>query len=847
MNSFKVNFFTMTMVSLLALTGCGDLFKKKVVKKALGSDIGKVSCELTIDNFSSIMEKDIKEDINCLRDNLHLFIRIVETNKPGYLKRQNLKEYLINNRPDIKPDVINALDAVFDLNFLVFGDSREAVSKDQVDKLLDVALVFNTQASTTYKLFKSKVPSTFARHADDKKRVESAAATVAMGLKNIYNPSRNGEIHSLDIIEVFKSFTTDENRNSIEKVKKLLFVKSILVGGEDNILTHVELEKLVLNLNHLFPIVFDVVRYKHIILKQDSILQLLNSDIDWLGKMIFQDSMPNRDNTVFFTIEQAIEAFKVLTEDSEDPFDIEKYRNLLKEAKMMAMGGDDVKVTGRDFRTLLIRGNEVLKKGTIFHRIYEYFRPQLENTDPVSIDFTRYRHQYPEHDKELTEFIRIVTKYRFFRGEFLSPYFSYQYRRNADGVFEVAMFEYIIDLAFKNSSIKRDANGQIVYDTSGNPVKVPWGTPSNGLGGYSMTSDNVLDLLKRFEKELAELDIILPGRVASTANNVALLGTLFQYQSDNNKVLDVNEMTEFAGTLLTSFDVAKDVFSFMKLEDRDGNQIGDNGRAACPTDEFGRVDPACFRTHFFRGVCKYYRSYYPKMFEYMGLQDDRCENFNSETEVARAFLDTTIAAARTCNFYPDGAKEEIPYTEGDASTIFIALMHIEATILRWDVNKNNIMDASEVDSAYAIYESALDGFVDGVIKKVKKQIYQYLVKYETVPDQKQFGSIWKFVKFLVSFNKKAPASRKTIAAILKAVGEQSTKQSIERGEPQFDCKKLRNPDILMEGYKNLDFSSVKSGYTRLSLEDVMLKSEIEKQSDAEIQAELRVTNPELFR
>lgn len=846
MSFFKVNFFSMTMASLLLVSGCGDLFKKKVVKKPLDSSQFRVNCELKIDNFSSIMEKDIGSDINCLRDNLHLFIRVVETNKPGYLKRQNLKEYLIKNRPDVKQDVINALDAIFDLNFLVFGDTREAVSKDQIDKLLDVALVFNTQASTSYKLFKSKVPSTFARHSDDKKRIESAAATVAMALKNIFNASRNGQIHSLNIIELLSSFTTADNRDSIEKAKKFLFAKAVLVGGQENVLSHVELEKLVLNINHLFPIVFDVVRYKHIILKQDSILQLLNADIDWLGKMIFQDSMPNRDSTVFFTIDQAIEAVKVLTEDDEDAFDIEKYRNLLKEGKMLAMGGDDEKVTGRDFRTLLVRGNELLKKGTVFHRIYEYFRPQLENTDPVSIDFNRYRGQYPEHDKELTEFIRIVTKYRFFRGEFLSPYFSYQFRRNADGVFEVAMFEYVLDLAFKNSSIKRDANGNIVYDASGNPVKIPWGTPSNGLGGYSMTSDDVLNLMKRFEKELIELDIILPKRVANTANTVALLGTLFQYQSDNNKVLDVNEMTEFASTLLTSFDVGKDVFSFMKLEDRDGNQIEDNGRAACPMDEFGRVEPQCFRAHFFRGVCKYYRSYYPKMFEYMGLQDDRCENFDPDSEANRAFLDTSIAAARTCNFYPDGAKEEIPYTESDASMLFVALMHIEATILRWDVNKNNIMDANEVDNAYAIYESALDGFVDGIVKKVKKQIYQYLVKYETVPDQKQFGSIWKFVKFLVSFNKKAPASRKTIAAILKAISEQSTKKSIEAGEPQFDCKTLRNPDILTGNYKmNLD--GLKSGYTRLSLEDVLLKSEIEKQSDAEIQAELRQTNPELFR
>ena len=55
-------------------------------------------------------------------------------------------------------------------------------------------------------------------------------------------------------------------------------------------------------------------------------------------------------------------------------------------------------------------------------------------------------------------------------------------------------------------------------------------------------------------------------------------------------------------------------------------------------------------------------------------------------------------------------------------------MHIETTILRWDVrNRNNIMDADEVMDAYNIYSPALDGFLEDkptIIKKLKKQIYQ---------------------------------------------------------------------------------------------------------------------------
>jgi hypothetical protein len=162
----------------------------------------------------------------------------------------------------------------------------------------------------------------------------------------------------------------------------------------------------------------------------------------------------------------------------------------------------------------------------------------------------------------------------------------------------------------------------------------------------------------------------------------------------------------------------------------------------------------------------------------------KCEDFVITDENAAIYeratqlLERSTLAARSCNEFTDGGKEEIPYSEGDMMTIVLAMIHIETTILRWDINGNNFMDSNEVNNAYSIYSPALDGFLKDkspIIKKFKKQIYQYMIKYEKVPDEKDFGSIWKFVKFLLSFNKKAPADRKTIASILVAIGDENAK------------------------------------------------------------------------
>jgi hypothetical protein len=274
---------------------------------------------------------------------------------------------------------------------------------------------------------------------------------------------------------------------------------------------------------------------------------------------------------------------------------------------------------------------------------------------------------------------------------------------------------------------------------------------------------------------------VIPGRIITTADNISLLGTLFQFQSDKNKVMDVNEATEFGVSLIGSISISDDLFDYFKSQ-------------KCTQDKFDRFDPACVRANFWRGFCTYYKGYYPLMFQSMNAPK-KCEDFQPSTE-NNLFLDKSISAARTCNVYTDGNKEEIPYSKGDFMSIVLALMHAETTVLRWDVNNNNIMDPDEVDKAYEIYSPALDGFLEGksgIIKKLKKQIFQYLIKYEQIPDEKDFGSLWKFVKFLLSFKKETPATRKTIVSVLNVIGEQNNKMP---DADQFDCNLLRDPDSI---------------------------------------------------
>lgn len=757
----KINGLILMLTMMLTLNGCGDLLGSNVVKRSLdASSISSVNCELDVNNFSDIMKRDISSDIKCLHQNLNFFIKIVTTEKPGYLSRVQLENYLSRFRPDVKPEVVKALKSIFGLGHLITGEHPDFISQGTIDKVMKFAEEFNSQASLNFApTFQNESQSTYANHQRQRDRLSTANKAIIQALRPILNRDRNGEIHKLNIIELLDSFSTEDSRVHIEKAKKVLFLKKVLLGGEADVITHLELESLIMNFDHLLLIALDAVRYKYIELNQDSLLQLLKRDVKDLYDITHLGALNNRDGETLFTMNQAIEAAKVFTSDSD--FDLEKYRNLILQLKTIAVEGDTVSFKGSEFRTLFTHAQSILQTGTVFHRIYDKFRSQLESPLPVSINFDEYRQTYPEYQAEVAQFERIVKKYRFFKGEAYSAYFTRANKRNADGVFEVAMYEYLLKLFFK-------AFG---FESPGGDT----------VGGYSLDQKRMQKLLKTFEKELVEMDILLPNRAEGTADTITLLGSLFQYQSDKKGFFDINEATEFVISLLTALNVQDDVFKYME-------------KAACPKDAFNRIEPTCFRKTFWKALCNDYRSYYPLLFESLGLAASKtCDEFQ-ETDYTRALLDREIEAARTCNFYTDGNKEEIHYAKGDIMTTMIAIIHTETTILRWDTNNNNVMDASEVDKAYEIYGPALDGFLEGkspLIKKFKKQIFQYMIKYEEIPDEKEFGSIMKFVRFLLSFNKKASADRKTIASLLVAIGEQNTQLQTA---PQFNCNYLRDPD-----------------------------------------------------
>ncbi len=771
---------------LIVLTACGDLLGTKVVPKEIDTTRFRADCELELDAFKNILHQNISSQIRCLGANLNLFIKVVDTNRPGYMNLDSFEAYLRINQTGITPEILKALKQVYELNYLIRGEDRKYISKENVDDVINLAIVFNEQMALNFgPIFQSEQEATYSLHKIHKSRVREAANKIMVSLLRTFRKERGGRIDTLDIPNLLQAFSTKDTEEVIAKIKKVLFVKKILLGGDKLILTHVELERFMFSFPYLAEIALDATRYKYILLEQESILAMLKMDVENLTGIILNPKLGNRDTEYFFSLDDAYEMVRLFV--PKESFDIDKFQNLIVYGKKIIMGGNKKVVLGGDFKNLLYHAEKILGMGWVFHRMYDKFRVPLESKLPVAINYNQAIVAFPEYPNELKKFIRITQNYRMMKGEFDSAFYTREWRRNPDAVFELALYEYGLDLVLRFVDIDPDP-------VEGLECKQEWGTKFPYAGTtftHGIDQFQLQCLLKRLEKELIAVDLIMPQRAISVADTVSLLGTLFQYQSDENinpstkkgtPILDVNEATEFAVSLITSIGMAKEMMKKYKV--------------ACDAemDDFDRVSPSCFRKNFLKFMCQDYRQYYPLLFDSLGSA--ACDVPN--TDYNKAYLDMTIKASRTCQNYHDANQkptDEIYYSESDMFSILVAMMHVEATFLRWDKNKNNSLDPDEVNDAYQIYSWALDGFLvdkPSYIKLFKKQIYQFMIKYEEIPDEKDPKSIGKFLKFLVSLNKKSSATRKTFASVLYGISEENKKIRVANGTETFDCNWLRD-------------------------------------------------------
>ena len=784
---FKFKFIALVSLAL-SLTSCGDLFMNNDSKGGV-NQYATADCELDTEAFSFILEKDINPEINCLNEQMNMFLDLVKTDRPGYLSRKTLKDFILTGPLDIGEDTIYIADAVFDLSFLIFGGDNGYISRANVNQLTDFLKFFNTNIIQVYKRFSSDDKLDYQRHLREAVIVSDRISLITNELKRMLLLHRDGDVDQIDTDVLLNNFFR-EDPETLEQIKSLMFAKRIFLGGGSYRLTHFEFDAALTKLSSLARIAYDFVKADRFNFsdEQDKMLSLYSTDIDLFRNQIY--FYPDSDDRVF-DLDDIFGALEKLVPDM--GIDFYKYRQEVLALKAPLVGEEESGVpsepsevfTSKQLYRLLEHVSYLAYKGQKTYRIYELNKEVLSSKEPVSQVF-----EFPEDQEVANDFSRMVSDYKFVKGDMKSPIFDYKYNRNPDAYFEITALEYGIKLIMS------------YYGSADERAR----------GGYHMTYDQTYALIMKIRRFLRDQGIINIGRkggneVAGTADNLVLMSTLFQYQSDgcdkNTVCMEVPELTEFLTGLLTAMSI-KDFF-VEKITSICPSVDGDD-----VSEENRRISVDCFRENFMTvlntqidGDTRSLADYMPKLTGYLNeLAEDReIEDDITSSKKYMDFIKETEAFTRTCNFT---YGEPLPMKPNDAFSVFAGLLNLESTFLRLDANQNGIMDGrsrrySEVlDAYYNVYQGAIKGLVapnGGFMEKLAKPIFQYLIKYGKVPDTSQFSSIWKFVKFLVRFNKRADASRMTIATILKTLGEESETAK----KFPFKCDEcMHDPDMVCE-------------------------------------------------
>ncbi|MBD67086.1 MAG: hypothetical protein CME62_17930 [Halobacteriovoraceae bacterium] len=754
--------FGLSVLLSFSLISCGDIFMK--ADKASSIELtGMANCELDFDSISHILEKNIKGDIECLGLYLNDFVNLVETDRPGYVSKSVLKNFILNGPIDVEADTAELIDTVFDLSHLIIGTDKDYLKNTDVDVLIDFLIYFNENIIEAYKYFSSKEDVNYSQHQRERRIVFNKITLIANKLKTIFKANRK-ELHRIDTQQFVLNFF-NKDPQTLEEIRAIIFLKRVFLGGDKWDLTHVEFADALEILPEVAQVALDVSKMNLYTFKdeQETLIKFFLRDIEVIKSILYYEE---NSQTAVFTLDELIHALNIMAGDML-PINLKDFPRETLKIKEIFFGEYDELFYASELYRALNHLEAVFAEGSFGYRIYNFFRDELNSPDPISHDLSSFPVSSSREKQFRDHYAEIAANYKFFKGENSSAFYTHEFRRNPNAFFQISALEYGVHLIMSHYGRTNVA----------------------ARGGVDLTMDHVLKLITDLKWLLRDAGLIVIGKekgreIEGTANNFMLLSTLFQYQSDGcdeaTVCLERPEATEFILNLLTALSV-KDSFT------EEMTQI-----CATEQDEYGRIYPDCFRRNFINVLKKPTLSdgnsishYMPELTKYLesmvaDLPDDRPI---TESEDYMHFITETEAFTRSCTHYDQDTKlEEIPLKATDAFAVFAGLLNIESTVLRYDLDQNNVIDYRNKDNVnevmnayYSTYEGAIKSLVapdGGIMTILAKPIYKYLIRYGKVPDIKKFSSIWSFLKFLLKRNKNADAHRVTFATVLKVIGEQ---------------------------------------------------------------------------
>lgn len=695
----------LVIIPALLLASCGYVSDKPVENQDVYKTDELQTCKIDVSKLGEIFKADQKVQIRCLQENFVQFTKYVRSKHPGAVTEAELSIFVKRFFTEQSDAIVKGLSLIFQLNMILLKDEADRISHSKISPLFELLVQVNQEAVILTNILKAM---------DDKdnqkdfwtlrqKFNESTSRFVKSTIGVIENAP--GMEQKLNMRTFIKEMSTKIGDHEIdnETIDSFIYMKKVLVGGDEEILTTQELKDVISKLPLIMGLVFDVyyVEAENFRTKAEEMKFYLTAT-----RTIYHTIKFDQIDFELMNSNQLV----TLAEKVLKNYDVESFKPSIEALKERFIGGKKDSVTLKDLQTVISIVHDFFEKTFFTHITYDDGLNKIILSRPTPLTEKELLFKtipgYEQFTKEriaqlFTSFTDTATNFRYFRDYSTgSAIYDTKILRNKDGFLEANIAKWISWKLLK-------AYGHV-----------------NSKGQMQISMDEFSRFLLDSKPLLEEFKLWSPN-FKTFSRNAILLADLFQHQSNGDQLININEATEYIGMLLTAVEVS--------------GKFSDSLTTVCdpginPDDPVYEAD--CFNNNFYEVILS--KLGYEKSFPRLGTY------FRTATRTeSMDYLKGVEGFAR------DNNAPGVPVGRRDATLILGAMLNIESTFIRFDINNDNIIDYNELSVAFLTYRSSIITLagLKPEQEKYAKGIFLYMASKMEVPKTGTWLSDAKFGTF----------------------------------------------------------------------------------------------------
>lgn len=661
MNKITQTLNCLLLSGVLIFTSCGYVSDKPVANQEVYKSDQLQTCKIDASKLGEIFKADQKEQIKCLQENFIQFTKYVRAKNPGSVTESEINLFVRKFFEGQSDSIVKGLSLIFQLNMLLLRDEADRISRTNISPLFELLVHVNQEAiEITSVLKEMDDEKNQGRFWELRERFNNAVNRFTdFTLKLI---AKSPDIQQkLNI----KTFIIDASKKLGNKdidedtIDSIIFLKRVLVAGDKEIITSDELEAIIKKLPSILSLSFDLYYVKGTNFANDNDhMRFYYKNLNELYKVIEF----NQKDFDLVTVDQMLKLAQEFVKDK--TMDVRKFKPSIIAIKTRMIGGPKETFTLKDLRNIMDIVKDGVERNYFNNVTYNYLKGAIEVNKEIyslpQLNAAEYDIFSKTRIAELhKDFQDIAVNIRYFRdSKALIPTYGNEIIRNKKGFIEATLLKWGAGKLLKGYGHK------------------------NAQGQLQVTMEEFQTFLFDMKPILEEFQLWSPNP-ETFARNAILLADLFQNKSNGDLEVNETEAIEYIQMILSAVQIT--------------DKFSDDLTLNCDPG-INKQEPVfaveCYNQHFFDSILNRlsYKKYFPRLNAYV-------------VQTPKAEVDEYLKGVE--GFARDINDPKLPINNRDNILILGALLNIESTFIRFDTNRDNVIDYKELVEAFKVYKPSI--------------------------------------------------------------------------------------------------------------------------------------------